>query len=109
MKKILISLILSLIFSVPSLTSAYAQDLKSVDAVAKLGLQVKMGELTGAGSKFAIARLEGLVLQEGVLLKSDCEKIVVTNTIDPKISDIVRIKVLGQEIEASEFVGFVVR
>jgi hypothetical protein len=88
---------------------SYAQDLTPVEILIKQGLQVRMGELTGAGSKFSIKNLQGLVLPEGVLMKSDCTGIVVKNSADPKISDIVKIKVNDVEIAAEEFVGFVVK
>ncbi|MGZ3787251.1 MAG: hypothetical protein ACXVLQ_01940 [Bacteriovorax sp.] len=103
------SLIALALLTLSIITSANAQDLTPVDVLIKQGLQVKMGELTGAGSKFSIKNLEGLVLPEGVLLKSNCTGIVVKNSVDPKVSDIVRIKVQNQEIEAAEFVGFVVK
>lgn len=105
MKKIFASflLLLSLISSV------HSQELMKVDELIRQGMQVKMGELTGAGSRFSIKNLEGLVLPEGVLLKGDCTGIVVKNSQDPKVSDIVKIKIQGGEILAHEFVGFVVR
>lgn len=84
-----------------------ARELQSLDELARMGLQVKMGELTGAGSKFSLNKLAGLVLPEGVLMKEDCTGIVVKNAADPKVSDIVKIKIHNQEIMASEFVGFV--
>lgn len=103
MKKILALLL----FSFASLT-IHARELSTVDELARLGMVVKMGELTGAGSKFSLNKLAGLVLPEGVLMKEDCTGIVVRNSADPKVSDIVKIKVQDHEIQASEFVGFVV-
>lgn len=103
------TIILSFLIALCIFTSVRAQDLTPVDVLIKQGLQVKMGELTGAGSKFSVKNMEGLILPEGVLLKSDLTGIVVKNSADPKISDIVRIKVQDQEIDASEFVGFVVK
>lgn len=103
------TIILSLAIALSIFASVRAADLTPVDALIKQGMQVRMGELTGAGSKFSLQNLQGLVLPEGVLLKSNCTGIVVKNSVDPKISDIVRIKVQDQEIDASEFVGFVVK
>lgn len=89
-------------------SSAHARELATIDELARQGMQVRMGELTGAGSKFALSKLAGLVLPEGVLMKEDCTGIVVKNLKDPKVSDIVKIKFNDHEIMASEFVGFVV-
>ena len=72
-------------------------------------MQVKMGELTGAGSKFSLHNLAGLILPDGVLMKEDCTAIVVKPTADPKVSDIVKIKVQNHDIAASEFIGFVIK
>jgi hypothetical protein len=44
-----------------------------------------------------------------VLMKEDCSAIIVKSSADPKVSDIIRIKVQDHEIAASEFIGFVVR
>lgn len=88
---------------------SYAGELVTVDAVMKQGLQVRMGELTGAGSKVSLRNMQGLILPEGVLMKSDCTGIVVKNSADPKVSDIVKIKVNDIEIPAQEFVGFVTK
>jgi hypothetical protein len=85
----------------------HAETLTPVEVLLKQGMQVKMGELTGAGSKLSIKNLEGLILPEGVLLKSECSAIVIKNSTDPKISDIVKIKIQDQEILATEFVGIV--
>ena len=69
-----------------------------------------MGELTGAGSRFSVQSLKGLVLPEGVLLTENCSGIVVkSGVVNPKISDIVKIQAQGVEIPAAEFVGFVVK
>lgn len=105
MKKIIASLILAIAF----LNSAYAIDQSSIDALIRQGLQVKMGELTGAGSKFSVHNLAGLLLPDGVLMKEDCSAIIVKSSADPKVSDIIKIKVQDHEIAASEFIGFVVR
>ena len=105
MKKIL-SIIL---ITISLMSTLHASELVSIESLKRLGLQLKMGELTGAGSKFKVQNLAGLVLPEGVLLKEHCTGIVVKNVEDPNISDIVKIKVGDQEIMASEFTGFVVK
>ncbi|MFA6238631.1 MAG: hypothetical protein WC635_14955 [Bacteriovorax sp.] len=107
MKKILATAFIAG-FALMSMNHASAIELSTVDAVARQGMQVRMGELTGAGSKFSLGKLAGLVLPEGVVMKEDCSGLVMKNVADPKISDIIRIKIDGQEIPASEFVGFVV-
>jgi hypothetical protein len=109
MKKIFKALILTTTLLTALLNAACAEDLSSIDVLIKQGLQVKMGELTGAGSKFSVHNLAGLVLPEGVLMKEDCSAIIVKSSADPKVSDIIRIKVQDHEIAASEFIGFVVR
>lgn len=105
MKKIISSLILFIVLINPS----FGIDQKTIDILGKQGLQVKMGELTGAGSRFSVHDLAGLVLPDGVLMKEDCSAIVVNNASNPKVSDIVKIKVQDQEIDASEFVGFIIK
>jgi hypothetical protein len=89
------------------ITSAKAIDQATIDALNSQGLQVKMGELTGAGSKFSIGNLAGLVLPETILMKEDFSAIIVRPSPAPKISDIIKIKVQDHEIPASEFVGFI--
>lgn len=105
--------IATLTLTLSLMMKSYAQDLTPVEVLIKQGLQVRMGELTGAGSKFSLKNMQGLVLPEGVLMKSDCTGIVVknsgNNSNDPKISDIVKIKVNDIEIPAEEFVGFVIK
>jgi hypothetical protein len=91
-------------------TTLHAEGLVSIDSIIKQGLKVQMGELTGAGSRVSVQNLRGLVLPEGVLTTDQCSGIVVKkNTADPKISDIVKVKIQDQEINASEFVGFVIQ
>ena len=110
MKIKIISLIVLLILSnIVFMQDILAREQVSIEDIQKLGLQVKMGELTGAGSKFSVHNLAGFILPDGVLMKEDCSAIVVKSSVDPKISDIIKIKIQDQEIEASEFIGFVVR
>lgn len=85
------------------------RELVTIDQVIRQGLQVKMGELTGAGSRVSLQRLAGLVLPEGILMKEDFNEMLIKNSVDPKISDIVKIKNEGQDLMAFEFIGFVIR
>jgi hypothetical protein len=91
----------------PLISPSNARELSTIDQIERLGMQVKMGELTGAGSRVSLSHLAGLVLPEGVVLKEDFNGIIVKNVTDPKISDIVKVKIHNQNIQASEFVGFV--
>ncbi len=72
-------------------------------------LEVKMGELTGVGSRFKISNLAGFVHPKGQIMKEDCSEIVIKNSNDPKISDVVSVTVNGEEIESSEFIGIIVQ
>lgn len=108
MKKIVNATFMGLAIFLLLASNAHARELATIDELARQGMQVRMGELTGAGSKFSLSKLAGLVLPEGVLMKEDCTGIIVKNLKDPKVSDIVKIKFNDQEIMASEFVGFVV-
>ncbi|MBC7538313.1 MAG: hypothetical protein H7281_05805 [Bacteriovorax sp.] len=102
-------LIAALLLTIAIFNTALAEDLSPIDILIRQGLQVKMGELTGAGSKFSVHSLAGLVLPDGVLMKEDCSAIIVKSSADPKVSDIIKIKVQDHEIAASEFIGFVIR
>ena len=77
--------------------------------VVRPNLEVKMGELTGAGSRYSIKNLAGFVHPNGYILKEECANIVLKQTNDPKISDIVKIQVGEQEILASELTGFIIQ
>jgi hypothetical protein len=108
--KNLFSISLLTLLSFFLLNSAHAaQELTPVEILIHQGMAVKMGELTGAGSKFSLQKLQGLILPEGVIMKSDCDGIVVKTNLNPKVSDIVKVKIQNSEIEASEFIGFVVQ
>jgi hypothetical protein len=71
-------------------------------------LSVKMGELTGAGTRFTLKSLAGFVHPNGVIMKEDCQTITVKQSDNPMISDIVKIKVQNEEIKASELTGFII-
>ena len=105
MKILSISFILSLII----FNSAKAIDQGSIDILIQHGMQVKMGELTGAGSKFSLHNLAGLILPDGVIMKEDCNAIIVKPSADPMVSDIVKIKIQNNVIPASKFIGFVIK
>lgn len=87
---------------------SFSRELVSIDQVSGLGLQIRMGELTGAGSKISLHKLAGLVLPEGILMKENFKEILIKNTKDPMISDIVKITNEGEELSASDFIGFVI-
>lgn len=70
---------------------------------------VKMGELTGAGTRYSLKAIAGFVHPNGYILKSDCQNIVVKQSVDPRVSDVVRITVDNQVIEASELTGFIIQ
>lgn len=101
--------IITFVLLLSMMMKSYARELVSVDVLLKQGLQVKMGELTGAGSKVSLKNMQGLVLPEGVLMKADCTGIIVRNSADPKVSDIVSIKAGDAEIPAYEFIGIVTK
>jgi len=70
--------------------------------------EVKLGELTGIGSRFSLNKLTAFVHEEGVIERNHCQKIVVKKTDNPKVSDIVEVVYDGKIYTASEFKGFVV-
>jgi hypothetical protein len=72
-------------------------------------LDIQMGELTGAGSKFSIRSLAGFVHPKGYIMVEDCSSIVLKDSIDPKISDVVNIVVSGETINVHELKGFIVK
>jgi hypothetical protein len=109
MKKIFnfATLLLSFILTLYS-QQLRASELRTIEQVSRQGMIVTMGELTGAGAQMSVSRLAGLILPEGVLMKEDCTLVVVKNVQNPMVSDILKIRVLDQEIRATEFLGFVV-
>jgi hypothetical protein len=109
MKKIcviisLFSFLLALLYN-----EAYAIDEASLNLLKKQGFEVRMGELTGAGSKLSLRRLAGFIHPQGIVLKQDCQSIVVaagSNQVDPKISDVTKVLVDQSEIPSQDFLGF---
>jgi hypothetical protein len=94
-----------LIFSAP----AYSLDQAIVNSLNRQGLDVIMGELTGAGSKVSMQRLAGFVMNDGILLKENCQSIVVNNAAMPDVTNIVRVVFDSKNIEAGEFIGIIVK
>ncbi len=101
MKKIMTILSLVLLS-----TSAFAIDQASLSQLKKQGFQVRMGELTGAGSKLSLARLAGFIHPQGIVMKEDCKSIAVKAAVNPKISDVTQVVVDQSVIQAQEFEGF---
>lgn len=87
-------------------TSTFAIDQQSLELLKKQGFQVRMGELTGAGSKLALTRLAGFIHPKGIVMKEDCKSIAVSSAVDPKISDVTKVVVDQSVIAAHEFEGF---
>jgi hypothetical protein len=86
---------------------AFASDVESL--VLKPNQEVKLGELTGAGTRFSLNVLAGFVHPQGYIMKDECSRIVVRSTNSPKVSDVVAITVNGEEINASELTGFIIQ
>ena len=101
--KLLIAVLMTLFFAL----NAFADSEALVKSVGNF--DVKMGELTGAGTRYTLKAIAGFVHPNGYILKSDCQNIVVKNSVDPKVSDVVRITVDNQVIEASELTGFIIQ
>ncbi len=86
---------------------SFAEEFESL--VLKPNLEVKLGELTGAGTRFSLNALAGFVHPQGYIMKEECSKIVVRSTNNPKVSDVVAITVNGEEITANELTGFIIQ
>jgi hypothetical protein len=104
MKKYVV-LILTLILS----QASFAIDQDTVNSLNRKGFDVIMGELTGAGSKFSINRLAGFVLNDGILLKENCHKIVIAKSESSSVASIVQVEFENQVILASEFEGIIIK
>lgn len=105
MKKILLSLMF--ILSITNVT--YAIDQATINQLKQQGFVVRMGELTGAGSRMSLGQLAGFIHPRGVVMKSDCQSIAVSptsNQSDLKISDVTKVVVDQAVINANEFEGF---
>lgn len=102
------AIILSLLITLAMLPSAHAIDQGTLDTLKKQGFEVRMGELTGAGSKLSMVRLAGFIHPKGIVMKSDCQNIQVKDTrpLEPTISDITKVVVDQSVLSANEFEGF---
>lgn len=92
--------------------SAKAIDLETIQTLKKQGFEVRMGELTGAGSKLSLRRLAGFIHPNGIVMKQDCQAITVSRSgdpADPKISDVTKVQVNENEISSREFEGFFIK
>lgn len=97
------------VFLMSTLTNAFAIDQQSLEHLKKQGFQVRMGELTGAGSKLSLARLAGFIHPSGIVMKGDCKQIAISSGSDqkdPKVSDVTKVIVDQSVISAAEFEGF---
>jgi hypothetical protein len=102
-------LTLSLLFIFTIIPNAHAIDQGSIDALVKKGFQVRMGELTGAGSKMSLARVAGFIHPNGIVMKSDCKSIAIavgSDASNPQVSDVTKVVVDQSVLKASEFEGF---
>ena len=87
----------------------HAIDQQSLDALKKQGFQVRMGELTGAGSKMSLTRLAGFIHPQGVIMKEEISKIVVAPGSAQNVSDVKLIQVGNESIDAREMEGFFIK
>ncbi len=87
----------------------FAIDQQSLETLKKQGFQVRMGELTGAGSKMSLTRLAGFIHPQGVIMKEEITNIVVSPSATPNVSDVKKIQVGNALIDAKDLEGFFVR
>lgn len=87
----------------------FAIDQSTIDSYNQSGMQVLMGELTGAGSKVNISNLVGFVLADGILLKDQCSDIIVKNPNNQTVSNIARVIVGQQSLDAQNFKGIIIK
>lgn len=73
----------------------------------KHNLEVRMGELTGAGGKFSLKTVAGFVYKDKYIMKEDCKNIILKKTIDPIVSDIVSLEVGEQTIFPNQLDGII--
>lgn len=98
-----------MLLTLSTFSNVFAIDQQSLEQLKKQGFQVRMGELTGAGSKLSLARLAGFIHPSGIVMKGDCKQIAIaaaSDRVDPKISDVTKVVVDQSVISASEFEGF---
>lgn len=102
-------ILMTMLFSFLTLTiPAHAIDEAGINQLKQLGFEVRMGELTGAGSKISTRRLAGFIHPNGIIMKSDIKSLIVKKSTeaDPKISDITQVIVDQSKLSAAEFEGF---
>lgn len=104
------SFVLFLSLTLLTLTAAKAASLdQQIEGLKRQGYVVTMGELTGAGGRLSISRLQGFIHTDGIVHKKECTAIAVkasSNQADPKVSDITKVRLGDHELSAKEFVGF---
>lgn len=107
--KVLTVIFLTLIFSLTA--SGQSDELnRQLAELKRQGLVVRMGELTGAGGKMSLSRVHSFIHPDGLIQKSACSAIKVranSALTDPKVADIVQIKIGRDEVTAAEIVGIV--
>ncbi len=91
------------------LNPLFAIDQQSIETLKKQGFQVRMGELTGAGSKMSLNRLAGFIHPQGVIMKEEISNITVNQNSNPNVSDVKKIQVGATTIDARELEGFFTR
>lgn len=93
------------------MTNVWASDLqKQLEEARKLGLVVRMGELTGAGGRLSLKKVHAFVHPEGLIQKSACINISVktgSDVANPKVSDVSALTLAGEQISAQEIIGIV--
>lgn len=107
--KILLVILTLITFNLSSALAEESLTNTSIDALKKQGYEVRLGELTGAGSKMSLVRLAGLIHPKGIVMKDECAAIIVTPGSNPNnllVSDIKQVHIDNSSIAASEFVGF---
>ena len=97
---------------ISSYCSLFASE-KAVDQIriAKLvnsGYIVTLGELTGAGSKIPLSKVQGFIGRDEIIHKNEIENIVVKSTsANPAVvADVKKIILSHQEITSQDIVGF---
>lgn len=102
-------LVISLnLFSGSVYSSDKAVDQLSITGLVNAGYIVTMGELTGAGSKIPLSRVQGFISRDEVIHKKEIESIVVkSTTANPTvIADVKKIVLPQQEISSQDIIGF---
>ncbi len=100
-------MILSLFFhSVKA--SEKAVDQVTLSGLVNAGYVVTMGELTGAGSKIPLSRVQGFISRDEVIHKNEIENIVVKagSAAPAVVADVKKIVLPQQEIASRDIIGF---